>query len=147
MAGDDRPATAALVSLVEFEHKAGIGRGEIISIVLGLIIGSISFTGSIVAFAKLQELISGRAIRLPSQRLIQIGLGLAGLVVAGPDDRCDDFHANRNVNRAMQFPAGVRACRSCHALLRCARLIVAWVVDRVLAAFRVRHLFSPFTGA
>jgi NAD(P) transhydrogenase subunit beta len=75
-------ATAALVSLVEFEHKAGIGRGEIVSIVLGLIIGSISFTGSMVAFAKLQELISGRAIALPSQRQIQIGLGLATLIVA-----------------------------------------------------------------
>jgi NAD(P) transhydrogenase subunit beta len=74
-------ATAALVSLVEFEHKAGIGRGEIISIVLGLIIGSISFTGSMVAFAKLQELISGGAIRLPSQRQIQFVLGAAMLVV------------------------------------------------------------------
>ena len=54
-------ATAALVSLVEFQHKADIGRGEIVSIVLGMIIGSISFTGSMVAFVKLQELISGRA--------------------------------------------------------------------------------------
>ena len=74
-------ATAALVSLVEFEHKAGIGRGEIISIVLGLVIGAISFTGSLVAFAKLQELISGRAITLPSQRQIQFLLGAAALVV------------------------------------------------------------------
>jgi NAD(P) transhydrogenase subunit beta len=79
-------ATAALVSLVEFEHKSGIGRGEIISIVLGVIIGSISFSGSMVAFAKLQELISGRAISYPSQRQINAIIGVAvvilGIIIA-----------------------------------------------------------------
>jgi NAD(P) transhydrogenase subunit beta len=74
-------ATAALISLVEFEHKAGIGRGEIISIVLGLIIGSISFSGSMVAFSKLQELISGRPISYPSQRQINAVIGIAVVVV------------------------------------------------------------------
>ncbi|MGH2614728.1 MAG: NAD(P)(+) transhydrogenase (Re/Si-specific) subunit beta [Thermomicrobiales bacterium] len=70
-------ATAALVSLVEFQHKAGIGRGEIVSIVLGVIIGSISFSGSMIAFGKLQELISGRAISYPSQRQINAIIGIA----------------------------------------------------------------------
>ena len=74
-------ATAALVSLVEFEHKAGIGRGEIVSIVLGVIIGSISFSGSMIAFGKLQELISGRPINYPSQRQINAILGVAALAV------------------------------------------------------------------
>jgi NAD(P) transhydrogenase subunit beta len=74
-------ATAALVSLVEFQHKTGIGRGEIVSIVLGLIIGSISFSGSIIAFAKLQELMSGRPIRYPSQREINAALGIAAIVL------------------------------------------------------------------
>jgi NAD(P) transhydrogenase subunit beta len=75
-------ATAALISLVEFEHKANIARGEIISIVLGLIIGSISFSGSMVAFGKLQELISGRPISYPSQRQINAVIGIAVLVLA-----------------------------------------------------------------
>ena len=70
-------ATAALVSLVEFQHKADIGRGEILSIVLGLIIGSISFSGSMVAFSKLQELISGRAISYPNQRQVNAIVGVA----------------------------------------------------------------------
>src|SRR3954463_2633441 len=70
-------ATAALVSLVEFEHKSGIGRGEILSIVLGVIIGSISFTGSMIAFGKLQELLPGRPISYPNQRQINIVLGIA----------------------------------------------------------------------
>ena len=75
-------ATAALVSLVEFQHKAGIGRGEIISIVLGVIIGSISFSGSMIAFGKLQELISGRAISYPNQQLVNIVLGVAVVALA-----------------------------------------------------------------
>jgi len=67
-------ATAALVSVVEFEHQSGIGRGEVVSIVLGVLIGSISFTGSMIAFAKLQELMSGRPIVYPSQQIINAAL-------------------------------------------------------------------------
>ncbi|MDQ3780660.1 MAG: NAD(P)(+) transhydrogenase (Re/Si-specific) subunit beta [Chloroflexota bacterium] len=83
-------ATAALVSVVEFEHQSGIGRGEVVSIVLGVLIGSISFTGSLIAFAKLQELMSGRPIVYPSQQIINAALGaaialLAILVVAVGD--------------------------------------------------------------
>ncbi|MEA2593558.1 MAG: H+-translocating transhydrogenase subunit beta [Thermomicrobiales bacterium] len=62
-------ATAALVSIGEFMHKDDIGRGEVLSIVLGTLIGSISFTGSMIAFAKLQELMSGRPITFPNQKL------------------------------------------------------------------------------
>ena len=69
-------ATAALVSLVEFQHKADIGRGEIVSIVLGVIIGSISFSGSMIAFGKLQELISGRAISYPNQQQVNAIIGI-----------------------------------------------------------------------
>ncbi|MBA3415016.1 MAG: NAD(P)(+) transhydrogenase (Re/Si-specific) subunit beta [Chloroflexia bacterium] len=75
-------ATAALVSVVEFEHTADIGRGEAVSIVLGTIIGAISFTGSIVAFAKLQELISGRPIVLPSRQIVNAAFGAAVVVLA-----------------------------------------------------------------
>jgi NAD(P) transhydrogenase subunit beta len=68
-------ATAALVSLVEFQHKADIGRG--------VIIGSISFAGSMIAFGKLQELISGRAISYPNQQQVNavIGIGVIALAV------------------------------------------------------------------
>jgi NAD(P) transhydrogenase subunit beta len=75
-------ATAALVSLVEFQHKADIGRGEIVSIVLGVIIGSISFSGSMVAFGKLQELISGRAISYPNQQQVNAIIGIAAIALA-----------------------------------------------------------------
>ncbi|MBA3642443.1 MAG: NAD(P)(+) transhydrogenase (Re/Si-specific) subunit beta [Chloroflexota bacterium] len=75
-------ATAALVSVVEFEHQSGIGRGEVVSIVLGVLIGSISFTGSMIAFAKLQELMSGRPIVYPSQQIINAALGAAIVLLA-----------------------------------------------------------------
>jgi NAD(P) transhydrogenase subunit beta len=75
-------ATAALVSLVEFQHKADIGRGEIISIVLGVIIGSISFAGSMIAFGKLQELISGRPISYPNRQQVNAVIGIAVIALA-----------------------------------------------------------------
>ena len=75
-------ATAALVSVIEFEHKVGVGRGEVVSIVLGTIIGSISFTGSMVAFAKLQELISGRPIVWPGRQVVNAVLGIVVVALA-----------------------------------------------------------------
>ncbi len=72
-------ATAALVSVAEFTHVSNVPRGETLSIVLGVIIGAISFTGSVIAFLKLQELISGRPITFPSQQMINAAL--AGAVV------------------------------------------------------------------
>ena len=75
-------ATAALVSVAEFVHKDGIGRGEILSIVLGAVIGSISFTGSMIAFAKLQELMSGRPITFPNQKLYN-GILFAAIAALG----------------------------------------------------------------
>jgi NAD(P) transhydrogenase subunit beta len=75
-------ATAALVAIVEFQHKELIPTGETLSIVLGVIIGSISFTGSAIAFAKLQELMSGRPITYPSQQVINAVIALAVVVLA-----------------------------------------------------------------
>jgi NAD(P) transhydrogenase subunit beta len=75
-------ATAALVSLVEFQHKAGTGRGEIVSIVLGVVIGSISFSGSMIAFGKLQELISGRPISYPNQQQVNAIIGIVVVALA-----------------------------------------------------------------
>ena len=65
-------ATAALVSVAEFLRLSRsaelVGKGEATSIVLGTIIGAISFTGSLIAFGKLQELLSGKPLQFPLQR-------------------------------------------------------------------------------
>src|SRR5919199_1575462 len=77
---------AALISLAEFHNRApDLGRllGDIsVSIVLSALIGSISFAGSMVAFAKLQELIKGRPIVYPGQQIVN-GLLFGALVAAG----------------------------------------------------------------
>ncbi|MER3554174.1 MAG: NAD(P) transhydrogenase subunit beta [Meiothermus sp.] len=50
--------------------------------VLGALIGSVSFTGSGIAFAKLQGLMTGRPLQFPAQRLVNL-LVLAGAVLLG----------------------------------------------------------------
>jgi NAD(P) transhydrogenase subunit beta len=50
--------------------------------VLSALIGSISFAGSIVAFAKLQELVSGRPIVFPAQNVVNV-LVLGGAAALG----------------------------------------------------------------
>ena len=49
---------------------------------LSALIGSISFAGSMVAFAKLQELIRGRPITFPGQQFVN-GLVFAVALAAG----------------------------------------------------------------
>jgi NAD(P) transhydrogenase subunit beta len=77
---------AALVALAEF-HKLAPPPGQIhgdvsLAILLSALIGSISFAGSMIAFAKLQELIQGRPIVYPGQKLGN-ALLFAALLVAG----------------------------------------------------------------
>src|SRR5712691_5454284 len=83
---------AALISLAEFHNLIGapghLQRDIGISLGLSALIGSISFTGSMVAFAKLQELIQGRPITYPGQKvgnLVLLGACFAAgiVIVAG----------------------------------------------------------------
>jgi NAD(P) transhydrogenase subunit beta len=75
---------AALIAWTEFRHLApDAGRIALdteIAILFSTVIGALSFWGSVVAFAKLQELISGRPILLPGQQIINALIALAILV-------------------------------------------------------------------
>ncbi|MDQ3671436.1 MAG: NAD(P)(+) transhydrogenase (Re/Si-specific) subunit beta [Actinomycetota bacterium] len=73
---------AALVALSEWHNAADPLREETVSIVLSALIGSISFAGSVVAFAKLQELVSGRPIVFVGQNIVNIAV-LGGALVLG----------------------------------------------------------------
>jgi len=66
----------ALISLGEFHERAasGLGLTELIAIPLSSLIGSISFAGSMLAFAKLQELIAGRPIVYPGQKAVNLAV-------------------------------------------------------------------------
>ena len=60
---------------------AAIGADSAITTVLSIIIGAVTLTGSIVAFLKLQEWISGRPILIPGRHIINLVLAIAALVL------------------------------------------------------------------
>ncbi len=87
---------AALIALAEFHNLsplAGrIGVDETIAILLSALIGSVSFAGSLVAFAKLQDLVSGQPIVYPGQKVVNgvLMLALVGLgasILVGPQQQ------------------------------------------------------------
>jgi NAD(P) transhydrogenase subunit beta len=63
---------AALISTVEHYVAHGSSMNDVIavSLVLSAIIGSISFSGSIIAFLKLQEVMTGRPVTYPGQQIV-----------------------------------------------------------------------------
>jgi len=80
---------AALIALAEFHvHDGVLSWDQALSVSLSALIGSISFAGSLVAFAKLQELLSGRPIVFPGQNVVNVlilggGAALGVAIVAG----------------------------------------------------------------
>jgi proton-translocating NAD(P)+ transhydrogenase subunit beta len=81
-------ATAELVSYAAgSERPTGIVP---LAIALSALIGGITFTGSVVAFAKLQEWMRGQPITYPGQQVVNAllalaAVGLAAVVVVRPD--------------------------------------------------------------
>ncbi len=77
---------AALIALAEVHRilpEPGTPKVDIsIAIVLSALIGSISFSGSMIAFAKLQELIGGRPITYAGQQVVN-GVVFLAAVAAG----------------------------------------------------------------
>jgi len=76
---------AALIAIDDYIRLVNAGSGvridEHIFIVLDIIIGSITFTGSIIASSKLQGLIAGKPIIVPGGQLVT--LALAAITVMG----------------------------------------------------------------
>jgi NAD(P) transhydrogenase subunit beta len=84
---------AALIALAEFHNLAPepgrVGVDETVAILLSALIGSVSFAGSMVAFAKLQDLVSGRPIVYPGQKvgnalLLALAVVLGVAILFGP---------------------------------------------------------------
>ncbi|MCS6884928.1 MAG: NAD(P)(+) transhydrogenase (Re/Si-specific) subunit beta [Acidobacteriota bacterium] len=64
---------SALVALSEY-YRSGFNTQleTIISIMLSLIIGSVTFSGSLIAFGKLQGLVTGNSVQYPGQHVINL---------------------------------------------------------------------------
>jgi H+-translocating NAD(P) transhydrogenase subunit beta len=77
---------AALIALAELHRilpEPGAPKIDIsVAIALSALIGSVSFSGSAIAFAKLQELIGGRPITYAGQKLVNAALFLVALAAA-----------------------------------------------------------------
>ena len=80
-------AAAALVAVSEFYRVEALGVGQetsvsAIAVLLSVIIGTISFSGSIIAFVKLQELALGGSVTFPLQQVVNALIALAILLLA-----------------------------------------------------------------
>ena len=77
---------AALVAITEFMHIKNEQPPTyvVLEVLLGVLIGTVSFSGSAIAYAKLQELMTGRPITYPGQKLINaiFGVGSLAIIVA-----------------------------------------------------------------
>ncbi len=74
---------ASLVSITEFVHIKSTHPATYVTleVLLGVLIGTVSFSGSAIAFAKLQELMTGRPVTYPGQQIINALVGAAALVL------------------------------------------------------------------
>jgi NAD(P) transhydrogenase subunit beta len=78
---------AALVSILEFSRELGAGRGAppfgaTLATLLALVIGAVSFSGSAIAFGKLQGIVTPRAFRYAGQQIVTGALIVAIGVLA-----------------------------------------------------------------
>jgi NAD(P) transhydrogenase subunit beta len=76
---------SALVAASEVAelNVAGVAAETAISILVSIVIGAITFTGSFVAFGKLQGVVPGRPLTFPGQKIVNglLGLTLIGLAI------------------------------------------------------------------
>jgi NAD(P) transhydrogenase subunit beta len=79
-------AAAAVISLSEYLHDLplGVPTQKGVEVLFALVVGCLSFAGSMVAFAKLQELMTGRPVVYAGQQVVNglIALAVVGLGVA-----------------------------------------------------------------
>jgi H+-translocating NAD(P) transhydrogenase subunit beta len=77
---------AALVSITTFigTNTKEEATYKVLEVLLGVLIGTVSFSGSAIAFIKLQELITGRPITYPGQQVVNaiLAIGAIGLIIA-----------------------------------------------------------------
>jgi NAD(P) transhydrogenase subunit beta len=74
---------ATLVGVGEYLHGIGIGemqRGHVMALGFEVLLGSLTVTGSLMAFGKLQEILPGRPLTFPLQNVFNLTVLAAGVV-------------------------------------------------------------------
>jgi len=82
-AGGGAAAMIGVVEYIVFLRSGGAALDPIVSVslVVSMIIGSVSFAGSIIAFLKLQELMTGRPITYPGHQVVNAIVALSILAL------------------------------------------------------------------
>ena len=84
-------AASALIATAEYARVygtgAGIGALTAISMAFSVAVGAVTFSGSMIAFAKLQEIMQGRPIVYKLQQEMNLAMVLATVVLGG----CSSF--------------------------------------------------------
>lgn len=84
-------AAAALISMMEFPHisheliaKSGMANGQVLAILLGLMIGTVSWAGSMIAFGKLDGWIGDmriKAMKYVNLTILAVMIGLIAFIM------------------------------------------------------------------
>ena len=83
-------SASALVAAAEFLNSGSISTFTLSSIMISIFVGTLTFTGSIIAFGKLQGFISGQPIVFPGQQALNAILALALLCLLYTSDAADE---------------------------------------------------------
>jgi NAD(P) transhydrogenase subunit beta len=94
--GGGASALVATAEFLTYDRTGTTPEGVVpYAIVAGLLIGCVTFTGSIIAFAKLQELMRGAAITYPGQNIVNALIALSvlvlGAMVVGDSSALDSY--------------------------------------------------------
>jgi len=73
---------AAVISVIEFLSVHSESVAILTATIFTVVVGSVSFTGSLLTFAKLQELMTSRPVVIPLGRFVTIGVAVATVVTA-----------------------------------------------------------------
>ncbi len=76
-------AASAFVAMAEFNgHTGAFANFTLLTLLLSIIIGGLTFTGSIIAYTKLQGIISTRPITYPFQQVVNAGIVVLTIFLA-----------------------------------------------------------------
>jgi H+-translocating NAD(P) transhydrogenase subunit beta len=100
----------ALIAWSEIRHGISLGEeiplDELIPVLFAAVVGSVSFWGSNIAFAKLQDLIPTRPLAVPGQQVINVVL-LVGIIAACVNIAVNNGDPSQAIFIAILIAAGI----------------------------------------